>query len=89
LEVQYFHHHACLAASIGQSQSSPVVELSGVLGVHGIAFGAEAGYNIYNGHLTKYNVGIGTSGREYNASVLLYAIFHLFYIYIRSREDPR
>jgi hypothetical protein len=38
--------------------------------VHGIAFGAEASYDIYKGDFTKYNVGIGTSGREYNASVI-------------------
>lgn len=69
--MQYFHRHASLAASVGLNQSSPVLELSGVVGVHGIAFGAEAGYNIYRGDFTKYNVGIGTSGPEYNASVIL------------------
>ncbi|XP_078156150.1 mitochondrial outer membrane protein porin 5-like isoform X3 [Carex rostrata] len=73
LEVQYFHHHASLAASLGLDQSSPVVELSGTLGTHGIAFGAEAGYNIYTGDFTKYNVGIGASGKEYNASVSILA----------------
>jgi voltage-dependent anion channel protein 2 len=71
LEVQYFHYHACLATSVGLNQSSPVVELSGALGVHGIAFGADVGYNIYSGDFTRYNIGIGTSGREYNASVIL------------------
>ncbi|OAY85833.1 Mitochondrial outer membrane protein porin 5 [Ananas comosus] len=58
LELQYFHDHASLATAVGL-KASPVVDLSGTVGVHGVAFGAEAGYDTASGNFTKYSAGIG------------------------------
>lgn len=70
LEVQYFHDHASFVTAV-DLKSSPVVDLSGTLGAHGIVFGAEAGFDTAAGTFTKYSAGIGLSKPEYNASFIL------------------
>ncbi|WOK92359.1 mitochondrial outer membrane protein porin 5 [Canna indica] len=70
LEVHYFHHHASFASVVSLKQS-PVVELSGTLGTHGVAFGAEASFDTASGKFVKYSLGIGLTKPDYNASVIL------------------
>ncbi|XP_008787191.2 mitochondrial outer membrane protein porin 5-like [Phoenix dactylifera] len=70
LEIQYFHDHAGVATAVALKQS-PVVDLSGTIGIHGIAFGAEAGFDTASGTFTKYNAGISLGKPDYNASIIL------------------
>ncbi|KAG0487218.1 hypothetical protein HPP92_009313 [Vanilla planifolia] len=70
LEFQYFHDHAALASVVALKQN-PVVDLSAVVGVHGVAFGAEAGFDTSSGSFTKYNAGLGLKKQEYEVSVVL------------------
>ncbi|KAG0485412.1 hypothetical protein HPP92_009491 [Vanilla planifolia] len=70
LEFQYFHDHAALASVVALKQN-PVVDLSAVVGVHGVAFGAEAGFDTSSGSFTKYNAGLGLKKHEYEVSVVL------------------
>jgi voltage-dependent anion channel protein 2 len=68
--VQYFHENASFATAVGM-KPSPVVELSGTVGAHGLAFGAEAGYDTATGKLTKYSAGIGVTKPEYHSAFIL------------------
>ncbi|KAI4387207.1 hypothetical protein MLD38_005056 [Melastoma candidum] len=70
LELQYFHQHATIAAAAGLNQS-PLVDISAAIGTPTIAFGAEAGYDVTTGNLTKYTAGIGVSKPDQYASVIL------------------
>ncbi|XP_038975798.1 mitochondrial outer membrane protein porin 5-like [Phoenix dactylifera] len=70
LEIQYFHHHASFTTAVALKQS-PVVDLSGTVGAHGIAFGAEAGFDTASGSFTKYSAGISLGKPDYNASIIL------------------
>ncbi|XP_010938962.1 mitochondrial outer membrane protein porin 5 [Elaeis guineensis] len=70
LEIQYFHHHASFTTAVALKQSS-VVDLSGTVGAHGIAFGAEAGFDTSSGSFTKYSAGISLGKPDYNASIIL------------------
>ncbi|KAI4324831.1 hypothetical protein MLD38_030283 [Melastoma candidum] len=70
LEVQYFHHHATIATAAALNQS-PLVDVAATIGTPTIAFGAEAGYDVSSGNLTKYTAGIGVSKPEQYASVIL------------------
>jgi voltage-dependent anion channel protein 2 len=70
VEVQYFHENASFATAVGM-KPSPVVELSGTVGAHGLAFGAEAGYDTATGKLTKYSAGIGVTKPEYHSAFIL------------------
>jgi len=70
VEVQYFHDHASFATVVALKQT-PVVDLSATIGAHGVAFGAEAGFDTASGAFTKYNAGIGVTKPDYNASIIL------------------
>ncbi|CAA7387825.1 unnamed protein product [Spirodela intermedia] len=70
LEVQYFHDHASVAGAVGLKQS-PTVDLSATVGAHGIAFGAEAGFDTSSGTFTKYNAGLSLKKPDYIVSILL------------------
>ncbi|XP_077233810.1 mitochondrial outer membrane protein porin 2-like [Tasmannia lanceolata] len=70
LEVQYFHDHATFTAATALNQS-PILDLSGTVGAHGLALGAEAGFDTTAGCFTKYNAGISVTKPESSASVIL------------------
>lgn len=70
VEVQYFHDHASFATVVALKQS-PLVDLSATMGAHGVAFGAEAGFDTGSGAFTKYNAGISVTKPDYNFSVIL------------------
>ncbi|KAJ6808268.1 mitochondrial outer membrane protein porin 5-like [Iris pallida] len=70
VEVQYFHDHASFASVVALKQN-PVIDLSGAVGAHGVAFGAEAGFNTASGAFTKYSVGVSVTKPDYNASIIL------------------
>lgn len=70
MELQYFHDHASIATVVALKQT-PVVDLSATIGAHGVAFGAEAGFDTASGAFTKYNAGIGVTKPDYNASIIL------------------
>lgn len=70
VEVQYFHDHATFATVVALKQT-PLVDLSATIGAHGVAFGAEAGFDTASGAFTKYNAGINLTKPDYNASIIL------------------
>ncbi|KAF0930578.1 hypothetical protein E2562_033576 [Oryza meyeriana var. granulata] len=70
LELQYFHENASFATVVGM-KPSPLVEFSGTVGGHGVAFGAEGGYDTATGKFTKYSAGFGVTKPEYHAAVIL------------------
>lgn len=70
LEVQYFHDHASVAGAVALKHS-PTVDLSATVGAHGIAFGAEAGFDTSSGTFTKYNAGLSLKKPDYIVSILL------------------
>lgn len=70
LELQYFHENASFATVVGM-KPSPVVEFSGTVGAHGVAFGAEGGYDTATGKFTKYSAGIGVTKPDYHAAFIL------------------
>lgn len=70
LEVQYFHHHASLSSALALKQS-PTLDLSATVGSHGIAFGAEAGFDTASGAFTKYSAGVSLKKPEYDASLII------------------
>ena len=69
-ELQYLHHHAGVAASVGLN-ANPVVNLSGVFGTKTIAVGADASYDTSSGDLTKYNAGLSYTTSDFVASATL------------------
>ncbi|KAJ0982126.1 hypothetical protein J5N97_010381 [Dioscorea zingiberensis] len=70
VEVQYFHDHATVSSTVALKQS-PIVDFSATVGAHGLAFGAEAGFDTASGNFTKYSAGIGLTKPDYNVSVIL------------------
>lgn len=69
-ELQYLHHHAGVAASVGLN-ANPVVNLSGVFGTKTIAVGADAAYDTSSGDLTKYNAGLSYTTSDFVAAATL------------------
>ncbi|XP_039117704.1 mitochondrial outer membrane protein porin 5-like [Dioscorea cayenensis subsp. rotundata] len=70
VEVQYFHDHATVASAVAVKQS-PVVDFSATVGAHGVAFGAEAGFDTASGNFTKYSLAIGLTKPDYAVSLIL------------------
>ncbi|KAL5662591.1 hypothetical protein ACJX0J_029716, partial [Zea mays] len=66
-ELQYLHHHAGVAASVGLN-ANPVVNLSGVFGTKAIAVGADAAFDTSSGDLTKYNAGLSYTTPDFVAA---------------------
>ncbi|AQK88005.1 voltage-dependent anion channel protein 2 [Zea mays] len=69
-ELQYLHHHAGVAASVGLN-ANPVVNLSGVFGTKAIAVGADAAFDTSSGDLTKYNAGLSYTTPDFVAAATL------------------
>nr|CAB3464609.1 unnamed protein product [Digitaria exilis] len=69
-ELQYLHHHAGVAASVGLN-ANPVVNLSGVFGTKTVAVGADASFDTSSGDLTKYNAGLSYSTHDFVAAATL------------------
>ncbi|KAA3461457.1 mitochondrial outer membrane protein porin 2-like [Gossypium australe] len=70
LEVQYFHDHATVTATVGLNQT-PGVDVTATIGTPTIAFGAEAGYDTTSGNFTKYTAGISMTKLDSCASIIL------------------
>ena len=68
--MQYFHDHASVAGAVALTQT-PTVDFSATVGAHGIAFGAEAGFDTSSGTFTKYNAGLSLKKPDYIFSILL------------------
>ncbi|XP_020397777.1 outer mitochondrial membrane protein porin isoform X2 [Zea mays] len=69
-ELQYLHHHAGVAASVGLN-ANPVVKLSGVFGTKTVAVGADVAFDTSSGNLTKYNAGLSYSTSDFVAAATL------------------
>eukprot|EP00262_Sarcandra_glabra_P005229 TRINITY_DN1660_c0_g1_i1.p1 TRINITY_DN1660_c0_g1~~TRINITY_DN1660_c0_g1_i1.p1 ORF type:complete len:277 (-),score=50.14 TRINITY_DN1660_c0_g1_i1:244-1074(-) len=70
LEVQYFHDHASFTSAVALNKS-PTVDLSGTIGTHTFAVGAEAGFNPSLGSFTKYSAGLSVTKPDASAAVIL------------------
>lgn len=70
VEVQYFHGHASLASAVALSQT-PTIDVSVTIGTPMFVIGAEAGYEMSSGRLTKYTAGISINKPESSASIIL------------------
>nr|ACG47097.1 outer mitochondrial membrane protein porin [Zea mays] len=69
-ELQYLHHHAGVAASVGLN-ANPVVKLSGVFGTKTVSVGADVAFDTSSGNLTKYNAGLSYSTSDFVAAATL------------------
>lgn len=70
IELQHFHDHATLTASVALKQS-PVIDISATVGTANVALGAEAGYDTKSGTFTKYTAGVNAQRSDACASIIL------------------
>ena len=69
-ELQYLHHHAGVAASVGLN-ANPVINFSGVFGTKTVVVGADASFDTSSGDLTKYNGGLSYTTSDFVAAATL------------------
>ena len=69
-QVQYFHEHEAFSMPIALNQS-PAVYLSATIGSPSIAFSMQAKHNTTSGCFSQYKAGIGMTGPDCNASIVL------------------
>lgn len=70
LEIHYLHPHAAINSSIGLNPS-PLLEISGAIGLKEIAVGGEIGFDTASSSFTKYNAGISFNKSDFSAALIL------------------